>query len=165
MTASVRSEDKAQQLLTSHPAWKDKVSFGFVSDLRALNAFDKLFDKPYDFILHTASPVTFKVNDVQADLIDPAIQGCVSSCLPRWFSQPQLITLGRTLGLLESAQKLGGSRLKRFVLLGSAVAVLNSFEEEGVTGRDYTEEDWNPVRPSYILCPNDQWLSLDTGNG
>ena len=41
--------------------------------------------------------------------------------------------------------EFGGSTLKRIVLLGSAVAVLNSFEAEGVTGKDYTEEDWNPV--------------------
>ena len=40
---------------------------------------------------------------------------------------------------------MNGSKLKRIVLLGSAVAVLDSFEAEGVTGRDYTEGDWNPV--------------------
>ena len=51
----------------------------------------------------------------------------------------------RTLGLLESAHKLGGPNLKRFVLLGSAVAVMNSFEKEDVAGKDYTEADWNPV--------------------
>ena len=75
MTASVRSEDKAQQLLKKNPAWEGKVHFGFVPDLRMSNAFDKLFDKPYDFIIHTASPITFKVNDIQKDLIDPAVQG------------------------------------------------------------------------------------------
>ena len=51
-----------------------------------------------------------------------------------------------TLGLLESAHRLGGKRLKRFVLLGSAVAVLDSFAREDEKGRDYVEEDWNPVR-------------------
>ncbi|KND89016.1 putative uncharacterized oxidoreductase [Tolypocladium ophioglossoides CBS 100239] len=125
VTATVRSKDKAQQVLREHPAWEDKVHFGFVPDVSTLNAYDKLFDKPYDFIIHTASPVTFKVDDIQKDLIDPAVHG--------------------TLGLLQSAKKLGGSKLKRVVLLGSAVSVLNSFEEEGVKGREYTEEDWNPV--------------------
>ncbi|KAI9851188.1 MAG: hypothetical protein M1838_004298 [Thelocarpon superellum] len=125
VTASVRSEDKAQQLLKKHAAWEGKVHFSFVPDLSASHAFDKLFDKPYDFIVHTASPVTFKVNDIQKDLIDPAVQG--------------------TIGLFQSAHKLGGSRIKRAVLLGSAVAVLDSFADEGVAGRDYTEEDWNPV--------------------
>ena len=51
----------------------------------------------------------------------------------------------RTLDLLQAAHRLAGGRLKRFVLLGSAVAVLSSFEVVGVAGRDYTEEDWNPV--------------------
>lgn len=75
VTASVRSEDKAQQLLKIHPAWEGKVHFGFVPDLTAPNAFDELFDKSYNFILHTASPVAFKVDDIQKDLIDPAVQG------------------------------------------------------------------------------------------
>ena len=51
-----------------------------------------------------------------------------------------------TLGLLESAHRLGGKRLKRFVLLGSSVSVINSFARDDEKGRDYTEEDWNPVR-------------------
>ena len=79
VTASIRSEAKVQQLLTINPTWKDKVHFGFVPELTAPNAFDKLFDKPYDFIVHTASPVAFKVNDVQKDLIDPAVEGWRSS--------------------------------------------------------------------------------------
>ena len=54
-----------------------------------------------------------------------------------------------TLGLLESACRLGGKRLKRFVLLGSSVAVENSFARDDEKGRDYTEEDWNPVRGFY----------------
>ena len=75
VTASVRSEAKAHQLLTTNPTWKNKVRFGFVPELTAPNAFDKLFDEPYDFIIHTASPVVFKVDDVQKDLINPAVEG------------------------------------------------------------------------------------------
>ena len=55
-----------------------------------------------------------------------------------------------TLGILESAHKLGGKRLKRFVLLGSSVAVMDSFAREDEKGRDYDEDDWNPVR---VLFP------------
>ena len=51
-----------------------------------------------------------------------------------------------TLGILESAHRLGGKRLKKFVLLGSSVAVMNSFAREDEKGRDYVEGDWNPVR-------------------
>ena len=55
-----------------------------------------------------------------------------------------------TLAVLESAHKLGGKRLKKFVLLGSSVAVIDSFAREDEKGRDYVEEDWNPVRD---FCP------------
>jgi hypothetical protein len=55
-----------------------------------------------------------------------------------------------TLGVLESAHKLGGKRLKKFVLLGSSVAVIDPFAREDEKGRDYVEEDWNPVRD---FCP------------
>lgn len=44
-------------------------------------AYDELFDGEHHFILHTASPVAFKVSDVQKDLIDPAVQGYVVSLL------------------------------------------------------------------------------------
>jgi len=34
---------------------------------------------------------------------------------------------------------------ERVVILGSAVAVLNSFEDMAKEGKPYTEKDWNPV--------------------
>ena len=59
--------------------------------------------------------------------------------------------------------------MKRFTLLGSAVAALNSFETEDEKGRDYTEEDWNPVT-NFSVKPETQlnfvWrfeLSPNTG--
>ena len=75
MTASVRNRDKAQQVLKTHPSWEGKITFGFVPELNGSGVFDALFDKPYDFVLHAASPVTFQIQDVQQDLIDPAVQG------------------------------------------------------------------------------------------
>jgi UDP-glucose 4-epimerase len=47
---------------------------------------------------------------------------------------------------MKAAHELGGPQIKRFVLLGSAVAVLDSGQDISVAGKDYTEEDWNPVR-------------------
>ncbi len=79
MTAAVRSKDKAQQLVDTHPEWDGKLKFGYTPDLTTPNVFNALFDKPYDIVIHTASPVAFKVKDVQTDLIDPAIQGYVLS--------------------------------------------------------------------------------------
>jgi hypothetical protein len=58
----------------------------------------------------------------------------------------------RTTGIIKGAHELGGRKLKRIVLLGSAVSVLDSFQDESVAGKDYTEEDWNPVSlPSHQL--------------
>ncbi|KAF2265121.1 hypothetical protein CC78DRAFT_579812 [Lojkania enalia] len=41
--------------------------------------------------------------------------------------------------------------MKRFVLLGSAVVVLNEFEDMTKAGKPYTEDDWNPVTPGYAI--------------
>ena len=81
MTATLRSEEKAQQLLRTHPEWKNKLKFGYVPELTTPNTFDKLFEKRYNFIIHTASPVAFVVKDVKADLIDPALKGQVPTFL------------------------------------------------------------------------------------
>lgn len=52
----------------------------------------------------------------------------------------------RTTEILKAAHQHGGTALKRFVLLGSAVSVLNSFEDMSREGNPYTEKDWNPVK-------------------
>jgi hypothetical protein len=101
VTTSVRSEDKAQQLLDLHPAWTNMVEFVSVPELRKSDAFVKVFDRTYDFIIHTASPVAFKVDDVQKDLIDPALQG-LAQFLVR-LSLPSN-TLFLLLGLLSSSK-------------------------------------------------------------
>lgn len=51
----------------------------------------------------------------------------------------------RTREILKSAHK-HSKTLERVVLIGSAVAVLNSFEDITTEGKPYTEKDWNPVR-------------------
>jgi nucleoside-diphosphate-sugar epimerase len=62
-----------------------------------------------------------------------------------------LTTKTRTVGLLNSAHKFGGSKLKRVVVLGSAVSCLDSFQDPSVAGKDYTERDWNPVTSAPML--------------
>jgi nucleoside-diphosphate-sugar epimerase len=81
ITASVRSESKAQEILHLHPQWKGKVTFVFVKDIASPSAFRNVFMQEkigFDYIIHTASPVNFSATDLQKDLIDPAIQGYVS---------------------------------------------------------------------------------------
>ena len=81
VTATLRSPSKAQALLTTHPEWEDKVKFDYVPELTATNAFDAVFEKAaeggggFDYVIHTASPVTFVVQDVERDLVEPAVKG------------------------------------------------------------------------------------------
>lgn len=53
--------------------------------------------------------------------------------------------INRTREILKSAHKYSKT-LERVVILGSAVSVLNSFEDITKEGKPYTEKDWNPVR-------------------
>jgi hypothetical protein len=49
-----------------------------VSDITVDGAFDDVFrneKEGFDYIIHTASPLTFKVEDIQKELIDPAVHG------------------------------------------------------------------------------------------
>jgi putative NADH-flavin reductase len=78
VTASVRSEAKAQEILALHPSWKNQLSFASVADVALKDVFDEVFSKAvdgFDFVIHTASPVKFDVTDIQKDLLDPAVQG------------------------------------------------------------------------------------------
>lgn len=52
-----------------------------------------------------------------------------------------------TTEILKATHELGGKQVKRFVLLGSAVSILDSFEDlNAPEGKPHTEDDWNPVR-------------------
>ena len=81
VTTTVRSPSKAQALLSTHPEWEHKIKFVYVPDLTATIAFDEIFDKitedggAFDYVIHTASPVTFVVEDVERDLVEPAVKG------------------------------------------------------------------------------------------
>ncbi|KAI9728072.1 MAG: hypothetical protein M1834_007788 [Cirrosporium novae-zelandiae] len=144
VTASVRTPAKGREILNLHPAWEPNITFVYIPDIAAEGAYKDVFESnvdKFDYIVHTASPVTFSPSDIQRDILDPAVQG--------------------TIGLLHQTKKSEGSRLKRFVLLGSAVAVLNSFEDESVAGKAYTEADWNPVTAAQAIEANDAVLGYN----
>jgi len=63
--------------------------------------------------------------------------------------------------MLQSALRHQGTHLKRFVLLGSAVSVLNSFEDMSREGRPYTEKDWNPVTAKHAIDRQDTVLGYN----
>lgn len=144
VTATVRSQDKANEILRVHPDWKGKVIFVIVADFTSAKPFDDLFQSatlPFDYVIHTASPLRFQVSDIQTEMIEPAELG--------------------TTEILKAAKAYGGARLKRFVLLGSAVSMLNSFEDITKERKPYTEKDWNPVTAEQAIERNDVVLGYN----
>lgn len=65
------------------------------------------------------------------------------------------------MSILQSAKTHAGPQLKRVVLLASAVAVLNSFEDTSKAGKPYTEQDWNPVALEDALSQNSPVLAYN----
>ncbi|KAJ6439047.1 Galactose-binding domain-like protein [Purpureocillium lavendulum] len=141
VTATVRSQEKADDVFETHPSWKGRVDFAIVADFTSAEPFDHLFQTtkvPFNYIIHTASPVSTEVSDIRKEMVRPAEMG--------------------TTEILKAANHYGGGNLKRFVLLGSAVSVLNSFEDLTKEGQPYTEEDWNPITVAEAIERNDTVL-------
>ncbi|KAF2731371.1 NAD(P)-binding protein [Polyplosphaeria fusca] len=135
IVGTVRSEKRSNEILTAHPSWKEYITFVYIPDMMAEGAYDEAFSVgPFDYIIHNASPLNFGATKFEEEIIDPAIKG--------------------TTGLLKAAHKKGGPTLKRFVLLGSAVAILNEEDDMSKPGAPYTEADWNPVTVQYALDHN-----------
>ncbi|ATZ55992.1 hypothetical protein BCIN_12g05340 [Botrytis cinerea B05.10] len=147
--ASVRSPSKVNQILKLHPEWVGKVRFVFVPEITTPGAFDHVLRDQaekggFDYIIHTASPVTFSVEDVKKDLIDPAVHG--------------------TTEILRATHELGGKQVKRFVLLGSAVSVLDSFEDlSAPEGKPYSEDDWNPATEHDAVSSQSPLIGYNVG--
>ncbi|OQD88209.1 hypothetical protein PENANT_c004G00741 [Penicillium antarcticum] len=144
VTATVRSQEKAEDIIKTHPDWLGKVEFAIVADFTSAKPFDHLFDDsktPFNYVIHTASPVTFSVKDIQKEIIEPAEMG--------------------TTAILIAAENHCGAALKRFVLLGSAVSVLDSFEDISKPGKPYTEKNWNPVTAKQAIEHKDNVLGYN----
>ncbi|PLB48715.1 NAD dependent epimerase/dehydratase [Aspergillus steynii IBT 23096] len=144
VTATVRSQDKADDIIKTHPEWKGKIEFAIVSDFTSTKPFDDLFQNaktPFNYVIHTASPLRFQVSDIRKEMIEPAEMG--------------------TTEILKATHHYGGAALKRFVLLGSAVSVLNSFEDMCREGKPYTEKDWNPVTAEQAIERSDPVLGYN----
>lgn len=77
-------------------------------------------DPPFDYVLHTASPFHFNVQDPVKDFLDPAIKG--------------------TTGILK-AIKAYAPTVKRVVITSSFAAIVNPKQHPKV----YSEKEWNPV--------------------
>lgn len=73
----------------------------------------------FDYVIHTASPYSFKIDDPIKDFLDPAIKG--------------------TTGILKSIKAYGPS-VKRVVITSSSAAIINPLKHEKV----YEESKWAP---------------------
>jgi dihydroflavonol-4-reductase len=85
------------------------------ADLNDAGAFSN-YTEDVDYVIHTASPFVIDVEDVDRDLVQPAVRG--------------------TLSALEAATK--SSRVKRVILTSSMAAITDAPD-----GRVLTEADWN----------------------
>lgn len=82
----------------------------------------------FNYVIHTASPYSFKVNDPIRDFLDPAIKG--------------------TTGILESIRAYAPS-VKRVIITSSSAAIINPKKHEKV----YNETIWCPITWEDALNP------------
>lgn len=123
----VRSEAKAQQVLSDFPNYGSKLDFGIVPDITAPGAFDKVVQStlPFDTVIHTASPFLYRVISDNSEFLNPAIKG--------------------TLEVLKSI-KANAPTVKRVVITSSCAAIIDFAAPANTTPQKvYTEEDWNPT--------------------
>jgi hypothetical protein len=74
----VRSQAKADDIIKTHPSWKSHVEFMIVEDFTSEGPFDKIFKdskKPFNYVIHAASPIRFQVSDIRKEMIEPAEMG------------------------------------------------------------------------------------------
>ncbi|KAG7661332.1 uncharacterized protein J8A68_005123 [[Candida] subhashii] len=123
VVGTVRSATKGEWLkqLTN----SNRFSFEVVSDISAEGAFDQALKRHPEatVFIHMASPVSFSVNDIENELLQPAIKGTKNALKAIHEHAPQI---------------------KRVVVTSSAVAVFhwgktNDYE------KIHTESDWNPI--------------------
>lgn len=80
VVTSVRTEEKGQALkkLFSN-AKKGKLDYVIVKNVAVEGAFDNVIEsnRPFEIVIHTASPFHEDVKDVKKEFLDPAIIGTI----------------------------------------------------------------------------------------
>lgn len=118
---TVRSAAKGDQLKTDLKS--DNFSYEIVTHMDEEGAFDELLKRHREatVFLHTASPVSFAVTDLERDTLHPIING--------------------TKYVLRSI-KTYGSQIERLVITSSVGTIFNSTTTEPA---EYNETNWNPI--------------------
>ncbi|CCH60145.1 hypothetical protein TBLA_0C03420 [Henningerozyma blattae CBS 6284] len=122
---TVRSESKGDNLVKLFNS--NNFTYEVVPDISVEGAFDKVLEKnakDIKYVLHTASPVVFEVEDLLRDIVDPAVYG--------------------TKGILNSIKKYGSKTVERVVITSSVAAIEHP---DGISrdGKTITEKDWCPL--------------------
>ncbi|RLV95127.1 putative NADPH-dependent methylglyoxal reductase GRP2 [Spathaspora sp. JA1] len=129
VVGSVRSEVKGKELESLVD--NDKFSYEVVPSLTEKGAFNDALKRHPEVtvFLHTASPFNFSAEDIENDLLKPAVDGTVNA--------------------LDGIKQFA-PQIKKVVVTSSAVAVFGFgpfFDGEKV----YNEDDWNPVTREQAL--------------
>ncbi|CAG9950463.1 unnamed protein product [Clonostachys rosea f. rosea IK726] len=127
VVTTVRSKEKGDQILAAHTdvVAQSRLSYAIVSDISQKNAFDTVSlgqptRRPFDYVIHTASPFPASFEEPLKDVLEPAVNG--------------------TNGILQSVKKFAPS-VKRVVITSSFAAMLDHKSPPKV----YDETVWNPV--------------------
>ncbi|KAI5309802.1 methylglyoxal reductase (NADPH-dependent) gre2 [Ascosphaera atra] len=130
VVTTVRSQQKADKIREAHPGVPEsKLAFAIVPDIAQPDAFDEAVksDPPFEAVIHTASPFHFNAQDIQKDLLDPAIIG--------------------TTGILKSIKK-SAPTVKKVVITSSFASIMDITKPLSYT---FSEADWNPITQSQAL--------------
>ena len=103
------------------------LEFAVVPDITAPYAFNEALsctDVPFDTVIHTASPFLYKAISDNRDFLDPAVKG--------------------TTEILKSVKAVAPS-VKRVIVTSSFAAIGDLAQQDKMRGKNYTEDDWNPV--------------------
>ncbi|RLV93542.1 putative NADPH-dependent methylglyoxal reductase GRP2 [Spathaspora sp. JA1] len=129
VVGSVRSSAKGRELESLVD--NDKFSYEVVPSLTNKCAFNEALRRHPEVtvFLHTASPFSFSIKDIENDLLKPAIDGTISA--------------------LDGIKQFA-PQIKRVVITSSAVAVFG-FGPQFDGNKIYNEDDWNPVTHEQAL--------------
>lgn len=120
---TVRSVSKGESLkrLTK----SENFSYEIVPDIVPEGAFDAALKKHPEaaVFIHTASPFSYTVNDIEKELLQPAIEGTKNA----------LTAIGKY-----------GPQIKKVVVTSSIVSIL-SWGKVAHHEKLHSEEDWNPI--------------------
>lgn len=123
VVGTVRSAAKGEHLTSLFGS--EKFTYEVVSDIVSAGAFDKALENHPEVSLffHTASPATFTVNDIEEELLKPAVEG--------------------TKNVL-SAIKAHGPQVKHVVVTSS---IATNLDLSRMKDPSYviSEETWNPI--------------------